>query len=145
MPPVSRPVRRLLVFAIGVGCLAALTALAVVNAVPLRAVGCFVDGRDGWFLELPSGARSVREVRRAVGAQTECVPVEVGYVDWNLVAEDSLAVPVDAPRTWVPRGGRIKVWVEGRPEDATDRCAPMGPRTAPPAGCPGGPSGPGGP
>ena len=138
----SRPLRRLLIYAIGVGFLAGLTGLmvlAAVNGTPLRALGCLVDGRDGWIVELPSDARTAQDVRQAVRAQTECVPVDVGYVNWNLVPEGSLAFPVDASRTWVPGGGAIKVWVEGSPEDATDACAPMGPRTAPPAGCPGGP------
>lgn len=112
---------------------------AVFAAGPIHALRCVVEGRDGWTVELPSDLLTPEDVKRAVQAQTTCVSVEVGYVDWGIVGEGQLAVPVNGPRTWVPLGGAIEIWVEGSAAQASEPCAPLGPSAAPPAGCPGGP------
>lgn len=123
--------------AVGVG--AAAFAVILVNSPPFHALQCAFSGRDGWIIELPADPQTADEVRKTVQSQTSCVPVKVGYVNWGIVKDGLLAVPVSAPRKAVPSGGTIKVWVEGTADQASDRCAPLGPQTAAPPGCPGGP------
>lgn len=133
-----RPLARLGCFAVAAGAGFAALGVVAVKSPPFHALRCAVSGRDGWIVELPPHPRTPDEVRQTVQAQTSCVPVEEGYVNWNLVEEGLLAVPVSSPRMAVESGGTIKVWVEGTAEQASDRCAPLGPRTAPPPGCRGG-------
>jgi hypothetical protein len=83
---------------------------------------------------VPADVRTADDVRRAIRPQTTCVRVEVGHVDWGLVREGRLALPVDN-RTWIAGGEAIKVWVEG---DSTDDCAPARAGTVRRADCPGG-------
>jgi hypothetical protein len=124
-----------LVVALGAG-VAVIAAVLGVRAV--HRLRCLAEGRDGWIIESPEGVATPEELRHEIEVQTDCVPVNVGYVDWGLVPEGRLAVPVSGPRTWVPRGGEIKVWVEGTAAQASDPCAPLGARAAPPPGFPGG-------
>lgn len=124
----------LLVGAVGIAVLlASLTGLG-----PVPPVQCLWERRDGWIVEIPQNAPTPQAVGRAVGAQTKCVTVEVGVVDWNRVPEGRLAVRPPGPKVSINGDGTIQLWVEGRPDEATDPCRPLGPRSLPPAGCPGG-------
>jgi hypothetical protein len=126
----DRPHLVALVVVLGAGVAVIAAALGVRAVHGLR---CLAEGRDGWTVELPEGIATLEQLRQEVEEQTHCVPVNVGYVDWGLVPDGRLAVPVTGPRTWAPFGGEIKVWVEGTAAQASDPCAPLGPRAAPPS------------
>lgn len=122
---------------IGVTTAAVLLA-GLIGIGPVRPVPCLWERLDGWIVEIPEDARTPGAVERAIGAQTRCVSVEVGVVNWNLVPEGQLAVRAPGPRVDINGDRVVQLWVEGGPDEATDPCRPLGPQTAPPAGCPGG-------
>lgn len=102
-------------------------------------VGCTLAGRDGWKIELPDyRGRTPADVRRAVRAQTWCVPVEERYVNLGYVPEGYLAETDGGGRVWVALGEPIRVWVEGSASQATDPCRPRGAYETRRNDCPGG-------
>jgi hypothetical protein len=115
-----------------------IAAFVFLDAGPFHALSCLVDGRDGWLVEYPTSAVTADEIIETVRQETTCVPVNVGYVDWDRVPEGQLARPPKF-RDWFRLGAALQLWVEGSADQAIDPCRPLGPRMSPPSDCPGGP------
>jgi hypothetical protein len=124
------------VVSVGVAVAVAVSILALVfDGGPLHAARCLVEGRDGWYVEYPRDAVTADEISEAIPS---CLPVHIGYVDWNEVAEGELAF-VPFGKSWFDHNDSVTLWVEGRAAQATDPCRPLGPSIVPPAGCLDGP------
>ena len=101
---------------------------------PWHAARCLMGGRDGWFVEYPTDAVTADQIRDVIPS---CVPVHIGYVDWNEVGEGELAI-VPFGRDWFAHDDSLALWVEGSAAQATDPCRPLGPSRGALPGCPGG-------
>lgn len=111
---------------------------------PVHTLKCAVEAREGWVIEFDGRAQTLSEMKEHVRGQTTCVRVErAGWVNWNTVPEGHLVEAPTCCREWVSGTGagaaELSYWVEGTAGQAIDPCRPPAPRTAPPAGCPGGP------
>lgn len=124
--------QRQLVGLVVAGALAAsLAADVLFKTGPIHALGCLLGARDGWFVEYPRDAVTADEVREVIPS---CVPVHVGYIDWDEVAEGDLAIKPFG-RDWFGRDDSLTLWVEGTAAQAADPCRPPPPLTAPTGDC----------
>lgn len=103
---------------------------------PLHAARCLLGAREGWHVDYPQNATTPDDIREVI---PPCVPVHVGYVNWNDVPEGELAIEVYG-RDRFGHDDSLTLWVEGSAADATDPCRPLGPSEAPPEDCHGGPA-----
>lgn len=129
--------RRVLTLATGAAIVVMLVAHVAIDAGPLHAASCIIDGRGGWFVEYPPGLETPADVEAVIREETTCVPIEILHVDWNEVPDGLLAIEMCC-RDGFAHGDTLLLWVEGTPEQAADPCSPPT-RDAPRrVGCPGG-------
>jgi len=118
---------RLSAAALLITVLVSIATFVFLDAGPLHALSCLVAGRDGRLVEYPESAVTADEVIESVRQETTCVPVNVGYVDWDRVPEGQLARSPGF-RDSFRHGATVQLWVEGSADQAMNPCRPLGPR-----------------
>lgn len=86
--------------------------VGILGRGPIHSAYCLLEGRDGWIVDLPANPESPEEIQVAVREQTRCVRVILVPVESDGTKDGTIvAVEGAPPRTWVPYGGAIRVFV----------------------------------